>query len=345
MKILAWTTGARHQGDGQFHYRIDTPLTEAQYQGLCTWEYTGLVEGPKLAEANVLIQHLGATVEMIEVFDLLRQLPILVVVEHDDDMLNLREDNPVFRASEKDWAYYQSSWRDAILESLQKADLITVSVPHLAEVYAEYTSTPIVVLPNTVDEVLLTLDAPVREPGQPLRVGWGGSKTHDLDWRGAADAVRYALNKTGAHLTIMGSDYRSTIGYKNTEYLPWTNNIAEYYAVVNTFHVMLAPLSNDLWNRSKSPLKALEAAALGVPTIASATRPYEDFIVHGETGFLCRTETDWMKALRELDGDEDLRREMGRKARERAAEFTTQLWAPRWIQAYVDGLRRKLGIS
>jgi glycosyltransferase involved in cell wall biosynthesis len=146
--------------------------------------------------------------------------------------------------------------------------------------------------------------------------------------------VRYGLAKTDAHLVLMGADYRGLVGYRDAEYLPWAGSMDEYYLPMTTWHVALAPLVDDEFNRSKSPLKALEAAAFGIPVVAGDAGPYRDFVVHGETGFLCRTDADWMKAIRTLGQDEELRREMGRRAREVARGFTTQAWASRWVGAY-----------
>ena len=346
MKILVWTTGTPTNGDGQFHYRINTPLAEAAYQGLCSWEYAEMVTGDLVLRNNVVVQHRAANEDMMDFFETVSPArDKLVVVEHDDDMLNLREDCPMFVLGSYPWADYESKLKPAIIRSFEMADLITVSVPHLKRVYEQYTDTPIVVLPNTVDEVLLTLDPPVRQPGEPLAVGWAGSGTHDVDWHAYAPAVRKALEEIDAHLMLMGADYRKLIGYEFADYIPWTDNIAEYYAIVNTFHVSLAPLTDDLWNRSKSPLKALEAGALGVPIVASDSTPYRDFVRHGETGFLCKDDEDWTKALRALENDEAMRREMGLNGRRLAAEFTTQKWAPVWIRSYLDALRRKLGVT
>jgi hypothetical protein len=62
---------------------------------------------------------------------------------------------------------------------------------------------------------------------------------------------------------------------------------------------------------SKSYIKALEYAALGIPVIASDAEPYRDFVVHGVTGFLVRRDHEWLSYLRELASDDGLRQSMG----------------------------------
>jgi len=334
VKIFVWTRAGL--GNGGFHYRVNAPLTEAGWQGLARFSSGAELGVLDAVQADVIVgqgpvQNLGAAVEEL---GQLAPYPRIAVLEHDDDYLTPRPDNPMFALDRITHEEYVATVVPQIRRSLETADLVTVSTDYLAETYARHTDVPIVVLPNTIDEVLLEVPPPVREPGQQLRVGWAGSATHTLDWKVCADGVRYGLTKARAHLVMMGADFRPLIGYRDAEFLPWAGAIDEYYLPLTTWHVALAPLADDPFNRSKSALKALEAGAFGIPIVASDAGPYRDFVVHGETGFLCGRDDDWMKALRALAQDEEMRREMGRRAREVARTFTTQAWAPRWIGAY-----------
>lgn len=346
MRIYAWTGTQYHEGVGTLRYRITTPLSEAEHQGLAQWRF-GADMYPEVAMVHdVLIGQLLIQPSGAEVWETLARVDDgpLLVAEHDDDIVNVRPDNPYFGHHGVSYDEFMATNVVAARRALAASDLVTVSVPHLAEQYAEHTDAPIVVLPNTVDGVLLEVPQRVRAKGERLRVGWSGSATHDKDMRQNVEGIRYGLRKTGAQLVLMGADYRPLMRQADAEYHAWKTQIDEYYLVVSTFHVALAPLADDLFNRSKSPLKALEASALGIPVVASDAGPYRDFVIHGETGFLCRTDDDWMRALRTLDADEDLRQAMGAAARAHAANFTTQLWAPRWIDTYRQALARKRGV-
>ncbi|MDH2414646.1 glycosyltransferase [Nocardioides sp. CER19] len=334
MNIFVWSKLTL--GNGSFHYRVNAPMTEIAWQQLANVSIGGDPTVPAGADADVLVVHGLVQHDLEEALAAMPDRPRLVVIENDDNHLDVRPDNPMFSAEGGGVSFdlYVEEVLPRIRRSLELADLVTVTVPYLAEIYAQHTDAPVVVLPNTIDEVLLEVPQPVRAPGEQLRVGWAGSASHTLDWRLCADGVRYGLAKTQAHLVLMGADYRSLIGYRDAEYLPWADSMDEYYLPMTTWHVALAPLGDDAFNRSKSPLKALEAAAFGIPVVASDAGPYRDFVVDGETGFLCRSDTDWMKAIRALGNDEEMRREMGRKAREVARDLTTQAWAPRWVEAY-----------
>ena len=73
-----------------------------------------------------------------------------------------------------------------------------------------------------------------------------------------------------------------------------------------------------------SHLKALEAAARGIPVVAQDMEPYRDFVKDGETGYLVRTPEQWAKRLTELIHDGQARDELGRNAREQAKAHTIQ---------------------
>jgi glycosyltransferase involved in cell wall biosynthesis len=337
VKIFVWSNVKL--GNGSFHYRVNAPMTEVAWQQLAHVTIGGDPTVPEGVDADVLVVHGLAQHALEEALAAMPARRRLVVVENDDNHLDVRRDNPMFQGPDRtDYDTYVEQVVPRIRRSLELADLVTVSVPHLAEAYGRHTDTPIAVLPNTIDEVLLEVAPPLRAPGEQLRVGWAGSPSHTLDWKVCASGVRYGLAKTDAHLVLLGADYRRLIGYRDAEYLPWANSMDQYYLPMTTWHVALAPLVDDEFNRSKSPLKALEAAAFGIPVVAGDAGPYRDFVIEGETGFLCRDDTDWMKALRALGNDEDMRREMGLAAREVARQYTTQAWASRWVQTYREAM-------
>ncbi|WP_347177255.1 glycosyltransferase [Parafrankia sp. EAN1pec] len=83
----------------------------------------------------------------------------------------------------------------------------------------------------------------------------------------------------------------------------WAGSATHYADIAE----IASPLRPHVFNRSKSPLRVLEVAALGIPAVASEYGPYEDFVRPGETGFLVRCDHEWVTYLRELAGDRELR--------------------------------------
>ncbi|MBL6447610.1 glycosyltransferase family 4 protein [Fulvivirga sp. 29W222] len=68
----------------------------------------------------------------------------------------------------------------------------------------------------------------------------------------------------------------------------------------------------------KSTIKYLEAAALGVPVVASNNGLYNDVIEDGHTGFLATTHEEWKEKIIALIEDGHLRKKIGSAAQENA---------------------------
>lgn len=74
-----------------------------------------------------------------------------------------------------------------------------------------------------------------------------------------------------------------------------------WFALASQFNINLAPLEHgNIFCRAKSEIKFVEAALLGVPTVASSVDPFEYAIRHGENGFLAGNVVEWIDALEKL---------------------------------------------
>jgi glycosyltransferase involved in cell wall biosynthesis len=82
--------------------------------------------------------------------------------------------------------------------------------------------------------------------------------------------------------------------------------------------INLAPLvPNDPFCESKSEIKFSGAGIFGIPTVAVKNQTFSEAIEDGVDGFLAENTEEWINKLEKLITDENLRREMGRKAREK----------------------------
>lgn len=193
----------------------------------------------------------------------------------------------------------------------------------------------VLVLPNAIPAALLTHERPRH---RQLTVGWAGSATHEMDLAEVADPLRQFLRRhPSATFHAMGTDYAPwmRLPAERCRATPWTAGVEQYHRLID-FDIGLAPLRADLFNRSKSPLRPLELAALGIPVVASDYGPYAEFVRDGETGFLVRRDHEWGRRLRELAADANLRYDIGAKARALAAQHTIEATAPAWEAVYRD---------
>lgn len=227
--------------------------------------------------------------------------------------------------------------RDTIRYMLTRSEMVTVSTPYLADVVSEYNSN-VRVLPNFVSADLLDLRRRRGREGK-VTVGWAGGASHLVDWSHAADWVRPVLQRHAADtdMHFVGADF-SPLLHHPCLWSRWTDDIWDYYRAID-FDIGLAPLADIPFNYSKSHLKALEYAAMGVPVVATDLPPYRDLVVDGVTGYLCSTPEQFSKRLEELVCDEAAREEMGAAARKHAEQYTIQGNWRLWERAYEEAAR------
>lgn len=251
-----------------------------------------------------------------------------LVFEIDDDLWRVDPSSP--RAYE--W-FGQPDVRLRLEQNARMADAVTVSTPHLGEVLGKFNRN-VHVVPNAIPAALLEHTPPRREDGI-ITVGWAGSYTHAMDWAQVDDElVRYLKKTRRAELHVMGGmdPLWSKVPTHRMRVTGWTDSVDDYRRRLD-FHIGLAPLKEHPFNSAKSPIKALEYAACGIPVIASDVGPYRDFVRHGETGWLVRKPGEFLRYLLDLTHDEAMREEMGRNARKLAAEHTVEATAPLWEEA------------
>jgi glycosyltransferase involved in cell wall biosynthesis len=336
MKIFAG-----HDGSGCAWYRIILPLAEFGKHGHEVTLADASQHGP--VHTATIRQAAGHDLVVAQRWDrhegmgAWRRMAATsrLVYEVDDDVWSIE---PVNWASYS--RYSRDDVRDAVTHGAQVADLVTVTTEPLAEVMREHTGHQNVrVLPNYVPGWVCDLDRPVRD--RPA-VGWMGGASHGRDIGVIAQPVRRFLNRhPGWDMHLMGVDYRPTIRHDRAVFSPWlhvTGDPHGFYGSID-FDIGLAPLYPAAFARSKSHIKALEYAALGIPVIASDSEPYRDFVLHGVTGFLVKRDHEWLGYMSELANDEGLRTAMGAKAREMARGWTIDQGYQLWEKAY-EGLLR-----
>lgn len=280
-------------------------------------------------DADVLVWQRPLHVEDVETMSL--HFDGLRVVEADDDFLHLQDWSPLLIA------YVQQGFKplDRFKACLERADLITVTTPELAELYEKHCPN-IVVLPNRVEvpvwEMAMANGQKLKEPGK-VSIGWAGW-THGYDLDVLMGAVEPLINEQ-VTFSLVGWPEAAKKFHCPVKAYPWMR-IDEYRPVVASFDIGLAPLKNEIFNRGKSWLKALEYMACGVVPIASAWHgDYSRLIEHGVNGFLAKKKSEWREYIQMLVDDHDLRDRMRLAARKTARKHDNDSTAGgEWASAY-----------
>lgn len=91
-------------------------------------------------------------------------------------------------------------------------------------------------------------------------------------------------------------------------------------------HVFVMPVSQDTQDKEGFGLVYIEAAAAGVPSIATRVEGVDEAVVNGQTGILLESQDEQMlaNAILRLARDSSLREQLGAAAREHARTFTCE---------------------
>jgi glycosyltransferase involved in cell wall biosynthesis len=286
-------------------------------------------------DADVIVLQRITHRYMVPAISLMRAKGIAVVVDMDDDLTCIHPANPAFRALHPAInGNSDHSWQNTTL-ACEAATLVTVSTPALLEVYAR--KSPGRVLYNCVPQRLL--DVPHNDSDV---IGWAGSvHSHptDLQVMGAAPAQ---LLREGHRFKVAGpiSGVHAALGVSTKFEIASTGvvKLEEWPLAVSSLGVAVTPLADTKFNISKSWLKAAEAAACGVPVVASPRAEYTRLHKLG-VGWLARTPSEWRTKLQVLASDADQRAELAQRGREVMRKWTIEGNAWLWWETWVDALQ------
>lgn len=242
------------------------------------------------------------------------------------------------------------SFIDRTRLTMLACDAVTVStVPLAAEVRA--LGLTAYVLPNNISASTWAIAERPRESRRSATtIGYfSGTKTHEEDFAVCARALRRVLDAhPETRLLIVGhldlpKDLESY--EERIDRLPLMPH-DEMLEVMASIDINLAPLeANNDFTDCKSELKIFEAAAMGVPTVASPTTPFRTIISSGHNGYLAATDDEWYAAISRLVCDPGMRAGLGDAAkREIAARFDVKATVKEAIaicDAVMEGAARK----
>lgn len=322
MRIFAFATAK----SGCSWYRVEMPFREIEKAGheVTVTHHYGAHLPRDICDYDVVVGQILGTPIGADLWEILAGKPNRpkMVYEIDDDFFS-----PVADDLKQ---YREPMAIEAVKTGLRCADAVTVSTGTLAGVVAPFTSAPVHVLPNCIPAWLLSHHRPRKTR---LVVGWQGAQAHQGDWVDANLAVARAGGSKRSRVEFHTMGARCTTAPKPDRHSDWKLPVEDYYHDVD-FDIALAPLADTQFNRSKSHIRVLEAAALGIPVVASDVLPYREFVQDGKTGFIAKKPSVWAACLRELLDTPSTRSHMSANARALASLWTIEDRWKDWLAVY-----------
>ena len=245
----------------------------------------------------------------------------VLLYDLDDDLLHIPDDHPE--------AAILRPRAAVVRRMLDRADRVWVS----NETLAAGVGVPSRVIANALDERLWAEPPePCLNRFGPVRMLYMGTATHDADLALVLPALGRIKQAFGDRVSI------ELMGVTQSHRLPaWLQRVpvpamaaASYPGFVNWitdqpgWEIGLAPLTDTAFNRSKSAIKTLDYAALGMAVLASDVPAYRGSLADGPGGTLVGAEEDaWFAAIAGLLRDPALRHALAAGARRRFLEAGT----------------------
>jgi glycosyltransferase involved in cell wall biosynthesis len=254
----------------------------------------------------------------------------LTLVDMDDNYVDIPPWNEAFHSYGPN-----SQHRRIALQSVQMADGVIVSTPHLVDLYGKFNDN-IHLVQNSLDfkgdSTFIGWDKASIRKHKGLRIGWIGARSHFAD----LDMISPALKKVLARhpeiqLWFVNSAYKQSYEELQRPYpFEGMNNVcmadrsvpinryARFYGHFG-FDIGLAPLVDCNFNRSKSNLRWLESSAMKIPCVASDISHFSQTVRNGEDGLLVKPNDldHWETNLELLIADTAFREQIGRAAGKR----------------------------
>jgi glycosyltransferase involved in cell wall biosynthesis len=155
-----------------------------------------------------------------------------------------------------------------------------------------------------------------QDESRPVCIGWAGAPVNLPYLLQLEDALR-RLKATRPEVEIViysgqKPEWASPLEFRHVPYKPGRDP-----QVIRDFDIGLLPLPDNPFSAGKSPIKAIQYAASGIPCLATPVGATREIVIDQETGMYARNPEEWFAGLLALVDNPMLRESMGLNARRR----------------------------
>jgi glycosyltransferase involved in cell wall biosynthesis len=163
-------------------------------------------------------------------------------------------------------------------------------------------------------------------------VGWSGSPSTVGNLQVIREPLRELGQRKDVELRLIGAP---DFNLPDVQHTPVRWDPETEVADIRKLDIGLVPLPLTAWTPHKFYLKLVQYMALGIPAVATPLGSNPIVIEEGRTGFLANGQEQWLRLVKLLIDDRELREAMGRRAADIARQrYTVQANAERIVAAF-----------
>jgi hypothetical protein len=293
-------------------------------------------------DADVMVFQRVTHSYLANAISIMRNHGVAVVVDVDDDLARLHTENGAFDAMHPRnlrSGTSQHSWH-MLEKACQDATLVTTSTDTLAQRYAKHGR--YCVIPNYIPRRYLTIPHIDTD-----MIGYPGLlSTHANDVEILGSSIARLMHDGHDFMTI-----GDTSGIDRTLNLPRAPishgpaDLAQWPTALTTIGIGLAPLADTEFNRSKSWLKMMEMAAVGVPCVGSPRREYMKLHKQYGIGVLAEKPKHWYATVRRLVNNTTERTDLSLRGYEGVRRLILEEHVSEWLAAWMTARDIEIGLA
>jgi glycosyltransferase involved in cell wall biosynthesis len=193
---------------------------------------------------------------------------------------------------------------------------ISVGNDYLAAFAAKYNK-QVIVIPTVVDTQKVHNLVQDQHTSRPA-IGWTGTFS-TLKYLDIVMPVLKDLQNEFDFTFVVIADRDPQLPLRNYRFIRWQRETEAQDILA--MHIGLMPLYDDELSKGKCGFKAIQYMALGIPAVVSPVGVNSVIVDEGTSGFLCTNMDEWKSRLSLLLSNENLRKELGIKAKEKIENF------------------------
>lgn len=212
--------------------------------------------------------------------------------------------------------------QEDIKRGISEANAVIVSTEELAS-HLSRLNKRIFTVPNYLNDSYwprLRPAEPDPDKDGPVIIGYAGTNSHKDDLEFISGALLDIAKSYSGRIELKFWGVAPPEKLRGLDEVDWIPlNLSSYESFADYFagrrcDIVLAPLTDNSFNRCKSNIKFLEFSRCAMPGVYSRLTPYETTVTNGNTGFLASGREEWVDCIRQLIDDKELRRGIAKQA-------------------------------